>query len=110
HQTGAADRAGCPLCLLASPDQSRLDGFFAKAASRLVSLELGARQPQISLPPAGVFATVPPPEGTLMIGIVLVTHGRLAQEFISAMEHMVGPPTHLGPVCLAPEGDIERRQ
>ena len=26
-----------------------------------------------------------------MIGLVLVTHGRLAQEFIAAMEHMVGP-------------------
>ena len=48
--------------------------------------------------------------GTLMIGIVLVTHGRLAQEFISAMEHMVGPQTHLRAVCIGPEDDIERRQ
>ena len=45
-----------------------------------------------------------------MIGIVLVTHGRLAQEFISAMEHMVGPQTHLRAVCIGPEDDIERRQ
>ena len=45
-----------------------------------------------------------------MIGIVLVTHGRLAQEFISAMEHMVGPQTHLRAVCVGPEDDIERRQ
>lgn len=45
-----------------------------------------------------------------MIGIVLVTHGRLAQEFISAMEHMVGPQTHLRAVCVGPEDDVERRQ
>ena len=45
-----------------------------------------------------------------MIGIVLVTHGRLAQEFIAAMEHMVGPQTHLRAVCIGPEDDIERRQ
>ena len=45
-----------------------------------------------------------------MIGLVLVTHGRLAQEFISAMEHMVGPQTHLRAICIGPEDDIERRQ
>ena len=45
-----------------------------------------------------------------MIGLVLVTHGRLAQEFIAAMEHMVGPQTHLRAVCIGPEDDIERRQ
>jgi len=45
-----------------------------------------------------------------MIGIVLVTHGRLAQEFISAMEHMVGPQTQLRAICIGPEDDIERRQ
>jgi PTS system mannose-specific IIA component len=45
-----------------------------------------------------------------MIGIVLVTHGRLAHEFISAMEHMVGPQSHLRAVCIGPEDDIERRQ
>ena len=45
-----------------------------------------------------------------MIGIVLVTHGRLAQEIISAMEHMVGPQTHLRAVSIGPEDDVERRQ
>jgi PTS system mannose-specific IIA component len=45
-----------------------------------------------------------------MIGLVLVTHGRLAQEFIAAMEHMVGPQTHLRAICIGPEDDIERRQ
>ena len=45
-----------------------------------------------------------------MIGIVLVTHGRLAQEFISAMEHVVGPQTHLRAVCIGPEDDMEKRR
>src|ERR1700689_1408960 len=45
-----------------------------------------------------------------MIGIVIVTHGRLAQEMISAMEHMVGPQTHLRAVCVGLKDDVERRQ
>src|ERR1700740_2017691 len=45
-----------------------------------------------------------------MIGMVLVPHGLLPQEFIAAMEHMVGPQTHLRAVCIGPEDDIERRQ
>jgi len=45
-----------------------------------------------------------------MIGIVLVTHGRLAQEFVSAMEHIVGPQQHLRAISIGPEDDIERRQ
>jgi len=45
-----------------------------------------------------------------MIGIVLVTHGRLAQEIIAAMEHMVGPQPQLRAVCIGPEDDVERRQ
>jgi len=45
-----------------------------------------------------------------MIGIVLVTHGRLAQETIVAMEHMVGPQTQLRAISIGPEDDIERRQ
>src|ERR1700678_344641 len=45
-----------------------------------------------------------------MIGIVIVTHGRLGREIVSAMERMVGPQTHLRAVCIGPEDDIERRQ
>ena len=45
-----------------------------------------------------------------MIGIVLVTHGRLAQEIIAAMEHMVGPQPQIRAVCIGPEDDVERRQ
>jgi PTS system mannose-specific IIA component len=45
-----------------------------------------------------------------MIGMVLVTHGRLADEFRSALEHVVGPQTHLETICIGPEDDMERRR
>jgi len=45
-----------------------------------------------------------------MIGMVLVTHGRLAVEFISALEHVVGPQTNIAAVCIGPEDDMERRR
>jgi PTS system mannose-specific IIA component len=45
-----------------------------------------------------------------MIGLVLVTHGRLAAEFIVAMEHVVGPQERIGAVCIGPEDDMEARR
>ena len=45
-----------------------------------------------------------------MIGLVIVTHGRLAEEFISAMEHVVGPQTAVKAICIGPEDDMERRR
>ena len=45
-----------------------------------------------------------------MIGMVLVTHGRLASEFISALEHVVGPQQQIQPVCIGPDDDMERRR
>ena len=45
-----------------------------------------------------------------MIGMVLVTHGRLAAEFISALEHVVGPQRNIAAVCIGPEDDMERRR
>ena len=45
-----------------------------------------------------------------MIGIVIVTHGRLAQETIVAMEHMVGPQPNLRAVSIGPEDDTDRRR
>ena len=45
-----------------------------------------------------------------MIGIVLVTHGRLADELISAMEHVVGPQTSVASVCIGPDDDMEERR
>jgi PTS system mannose-specific IIA component len=45
-----------------------------------------------------------------MIGIVLVTHGRLACEFQSALEHVVGPQTQLEVVTIGPEDNVEQRR
>jgi PTS system mannose-specific IIA component len=43
----------------------------------------------------------------LMIGLVLVTHGRLAVEFRSALEHVVGPQKQIETVMIGPDDDIE---
>ena len=45
-----------------------------------------------------------------MIGLVLVTHGRLAAEFIVAMEHVVGPQQRIEAICIGPEDDMEARR
>jgi mannose PTS system EIIA component len=45
-----------------------------------------------------------------MIGMVLVTHGRLAAEFISALEHVVGPQRNIAAVCIGAEDDMEKRR
>lgn len=45
-----------------------------------------------------------------MIGLVLVTHGRLAEEFRNAVEHVVGPQKNLETVCIGPEDDMEQRR
>jgi mannose PTS system EIIA component len=45
-----------------------------------------------------------------MIGLVLVTHGRLAAEFISAMEHVVGPQKDIEAICIGPDDDMEARR
>ncbi len=45
-----------------------------------------------------------------MIGMVLVTHGQLATEFISALEHVVGKQGQIEAVCIGPEDDIEQRR
>jgi PTS system mannose-specific IIA component len=45
-----------------------------------------------------------------MIGLVIVTHGRLAEEFVFAMEHVVGPQTGVKAVCIGPEDDMEQRR
>ena len=45
-----------------------------------------------------------------MIGLVLVTHGRLAEEFRLAVEHVVGPQEHFETVCIGAEDDMERRR
>ena len=45
-----------------------------------------------------------------MIGMVLVTHGRLAEEFIAALEHVVGEQQQVRAVCIGPDDDMERRR
>lgn len=45
-----------------------------------------------------------------MIGLVLVTHGGLAVEFVTAMEHVVGPQTGVATICIGPEDDLEARR
>jgi len=45
-----------------------------------------------------------------MIGLVLVTHGGLAAELIAAMEHVVGPKTHVKGICIGPDDDMDKRR
>ena len=45
-----------------------------------------------------------------MIGLVLVTHGRLAEALIAATEHVVGPQERMIAVCIGPEDDMEQRR
>ena len=45
-----------------------------------------------------------------MIGLILVTHGRLAAELVSTLEHIVGPQTRIAAVCIGPDNDMEQRR
>ena len=45
-----------------------------------------------------------------MIGIVLVTHGNLAREFVAALEHVVGPQQCVVAVCIGSDDDMEKRR
>jgi mannose PTS system EIIA component len=45
-----------------------------------------------------------------MIGIVLVTHGKLAEEFRHAVEHVVGPQKFIETVSIGPEDDMDQRR
>ncbi len=45
-----------------------------------------------------------------MIGLVIVTHGHLADEFVAAMEHVVGPQQDVAAISIDPDDDIERRR
>ena len=45
-----------------------------------------------------------------MIGMVLVTHGRLAAEFIDALEHILGPQENVSAICIGPDDDMEQRR
>ncbi|MFT4027924.1 MAG: PTS sugar transporter subunit IIA [Novosphingobium sp.] len=45
-----------------------------------------------------------------MIGMILVTHGKLAEEFVHAMQHVVGRQEAVATVCIGPNDDMERRR
>ena len=45
-----------------------------------------------------------------MIGMVLVTHGRLAEELIAALEHVVGAQVNISAICIGPDDDMEQRR
>jgi len=45
-----------------------------------------------------------------MIGLVLVTHGGLAREFLSAMEHIVGPQEQISVISIGPDDDMDQRR
>lgn len=45
-----------------------------------------------------------------MIGLVIVTHGRLAQEFRLALEHVIGPQEQIDTISIGPDDDMELRR
>ena len=45
-----------------------------------------------------------------MIGLVLVTHGHLANELLNAMEHVVGPQEKAEAICIGADDDMEQRR
>jgi PTS system mannose-specific IIA component len=45
-----------------------------------------------------------------LIGLVLVTHGRLAVELVAALEHVVGAQAQVATVCIGPDDDMEQRR
>jgi len=45
-----------------------------------------------------------------MIGLVLVTHGRLAEEFVAALEHVVGPQEQIEAISIGADDDMEKRR
>lgn len=50
------------------------------------------------------------PSSKSLIGLVLVTHGRLAVELVAAMEHVVGAQAQVATVCIGPDDDMETRR
>jgi PTS system mannose-specific IIA component len=45
-----------------------------------------------------------------MIGLVLVTHGALASQFVAAMEHVVGPQPQVAAISIGPDDNMEHRR
>lgn len=45
-----------------------------------------------------------------MIGLVIVTHGRLAEDFKTVLEHIVGKQEAIVPICIEPDDNMEMRR
>ena len=45
-----------------------------------------------------------------MIGVVIVTHGKLAHEFRAALEHVVGPQEQIETISIGPDDDLDERR
>ena len=45
-----------------------------------------------------------------MIGLVIVTHGRLAEELFSVLEHVVGKQQNIARICIEPSDNMEQRR
>lgn len=45
-----------------------------------------------------------------MIGVVIVTHGKLAHEFRAALEHVVGPQEQIETISIGPDDDLDVRR
>lgn len=45
-----------------------------------------------------------------MIGLVLVSHCRVAAEFVAAMEHVVGPQANCMAICIDAADDMEDKR
>ena len=59
---------------------------------------------------SGALGWVKQNERQSMIGLVLVTHGQLASQFVAAMEHVVGPQEQVVSICIGPDDDMEQRR
>ena len=45
-----------------------------------------------------------------MIGIIIVTHGNLALELKSAMEHILGVQKNIEIICISSDDDLDERK
>ena len=45
-----------------------------------------------------------------MIGVVVVSHGRLADEFVAAAEHVLGPQDQMRAIAIGPNDNMEERR
>jgi mannose PTS system EIIA component len=61
----------------------------------------------VCIPPKDSFRKL---SGKTMIGLIVVTHGNLAREFVAALEHVVGPQQQIKAISIFPNDDMEERR